>query len=114
MKIRKLVAILATATLAFWTPSIVPVGATGGCGFTQYQTVDTAYANPGRPCLPQPHSGSPWPAVAILIGTSSVIINAIYIWHEQCRELSSQEAMTSAFLPLIGIAFDAQASKCHP
>jgi len=35
------------------------------------------------------------------------------VWNTQCRELTSQEAMTSAFLPLIGIALDAQASKCH-
>jgi len=117
MKIRKVVALSATATLAFWTPSIVPVKATpgpGGCRvFGQYQTIDTAYAAPlPLPCLPRSHSGSPWPAFAVIIGTSSVILNAIYIWNSQCRELSRQEAMTSAFLPLIGIAFDVQASKC--
>jgi len=42
-----------------------------------------------------------------------VITNAAWIWHTQCRELSSQEAMTSTFLPFIGMAFAAQASKCH-
>ncbi len=117
MKIRKVIAILATATLAFWTPSIIPVKANigFGCGvrITQWRTIDTAYAVPAIPCT-DPHPGSPWPAFAVIIGASSVMINAIYIWRTQCRELSSQEAMTSAFLPLIGIAFDAQASKCHP
>jgi hypothetical protein len=116
MKIRKVIAILATATLAFWTPSIVPVKAFPGCGLLGWRTIDTAYATPGprMPCPTDPHPGSPWPAFAVIIGASSVMINAIYIWRTQCRELSSQEAMTSAFLPLIGIAFDAQASKCHP
>jgi hypothetical protein len=41
------------------------------------------------------------------------MVNAIYIWNTQCRELTSQEAVTSTFLPFIGMAFDAQASKCH-
>ena len=115
MRIRKIVAVLATASLAFWAPSIIPIKAAPiGCGLLgQYRTIDTAYATPPEPCLPRPHPGSPWPAFAVIIGTSSVIINAIYIWHAQCRELSSEEAMTSAFLPLIGIAFDVQANKCH-
>ncbi len=119
MKIRKLVAILATATLAFWTPSIVPIKAKPfiGCGsdIGQWRTVDTAYAKPRAVIIPCPHSGlsSPWPAVAVIIGVTSTMINAAWIWHTQCRELTSQEAVTSAFLPLIGIAFDAQASKCH-
>ena len=119
MKIRKAIAVLATAALAFWTPSIIPVKATPiiGCGvhITGWRTVDTAYAGPGPviPC-PHSHSGSPWPAFAIMIGASSVILNAIYVWHSQCRELSSDEAVTSAFLPFLGIAFDAQANKCHP
>jgi hypothetical protein len=39
--------------------------------------------------------------------------NAAYVWHTQCRELSSQEAATSTFLPFVGMAFDAHASKCR-
>jgi hypothetical protein len=89
MKIRKQVAVLAIAALAFSTPSIVPADAHG-----------SAWA-------------SPWPAVAAFVGVAGVITNAIYIWNTQCRELSSQEAVTSTFLPFIGMAFDAQASKCH-
>ncbi|MGO4872265.1 MAG: hypothetical protein ACLPGW_16940 [Roseiarcus sp.] len=118
MRIRKLVAILATASLAFWTPSIIPVKATTGpfvppCGFVpaEYHSVDTAFAVELVPC-PTTHAPSPAPAVAIIIGSASVILNAIIVWNTQCRELTSQEAMTSAFLPLIGIALDAHASQC--
>ncbi|MGD0561992.1 MAG: hypothetical protein ABSA66_02795 [Roseiarcus sp.] len=117
MRIRKLVAVLATASLAFWTPSIIPVKAFSmGCGLTtEYRTIDTAFATAAPviiPC-PTPHTPSPWPVVAVLVGTASVMLNAAIVWNTQCRELTSQEAMTSAFLPLIGIALDAQASKCH-
>jgi hypothetical protein len=112
MRIRKLVAVLATASLAFWTPSIIPVKALTICGLTEYRTIDTAFAF--VPCpAPTPHAPSPWPVVAVFVGTASVILNAAIVWNTQCRELTSQEAMTSAFLPLIGIALDAQASKCH-
>jgi hypothetical protein len=113
MKILKIVAVVATVTLTLGAPSIAPT--TGVGGMQQYQIVPRAYATPlPAPQWARPHGISPWPAVAVIIGTSSVILNAIYIWHAQCRELSSQEAATSAFLPLIGIAFDAQANKCHP
>jgi len=116
MRIRKWVALAATASIAFWTPSIVPVKASYiGCGIrpVMYRTIDTAYAGePGIPC-PIAHGGSPWPAVTVIVGAVGVIVNAIYIWNTQCRELSSQEAVTSTFLPFIGMAFDAQASKCH-
>ncbi len=117
MRIRKLVAVLATAGLAFWTPSIVPVKATVthvGCGFaaTQYRTIDTAYAGVSLPCPPT-HAPSPWPVIVLFVGTASVMVNAAYVWNTQCRELTSQEAMTSAFLPVVGWALNAQASKCH-
>ncbi|THD42836.1 MAG: hypothetical protein E7774_14370 [Bradyrhizobium sp.] len=114
MGLRRIVAVLATASVAFWTPSIVPMKAAPvGCGLVgQYQTIDTAYATPPLPC-PTQHPSSPWPAIAIMVGAVSVIVNAAYIWNSQCRELSSEEAMTSTFLPFLGIAFDAQASKCR-
>ena len=89
MKIRKQVAVLAIAALALSTPSIVPANAHG-------------YYWP-----------SPWPAVTVIVGVVSVMFNAAWIWRTQCRELSSQEAMTSTFLPFVGMAFDAQASKCR-
>jgi hypothetical protein len=113
MRIRKWVAIAATAGIAFWTPSVIPVKAKSiGCGLVSgYQTIDTAYAG-ALPC-PVVHGSSPWPAVVIIVDVVGVITNAAWIWHTQCRELSSQEAMTSTFLPFIGMAFDAQASKCH-
>jgi hypothetical protein len=113
MRIRKWVALAATASIAFWTPSVVPVKATtGGCGVpTGYNTADTAYAFEYIPC--PVHASSPWPAVTVIVGVVGVMVNAIYIWNTQCRELSSQEAVTSTFLPFVGMAFDAQASKCH-
>jgi len=89
MKIRKQVAALAIAALALSTPSIVPANAHG-----------SAWA-------------SPWPAFTVMVGVAGVMTNAAWIWHTQCRELSSQEAMTSTFLPFVGMAFDAQASKCR-
>lgn len=89
MKIRKQVAVLAVAALAFTTPSIVPANAHGY------------------------YWASPWPAVAVMVGVAGVMTNAAWVWHTQCRELSSQEAMTSTFLPFVGMAFDAQASKCR-
>jgi hypothetical protein len=89
MKIRKQVAVLAIAALAFSTPSIVPANAHGY------------------------HWASPWPAVAVMVGVVGVMTNAAYIWHAQCRELSSQEAVTSTFLPIVGMVFDAHASKCR-
>ena len=119
MRIRKLVAILATASLAFWTPSIVPVKAAytlGGCGVstvTEYHAIDTAYANViAIPC-PTSKAPSPWPVVVVFVGVASVMLNAAIVWNTQCRQLTSEEAMTSTFLPLIGIALDAQASKCR-
>jgi hypothetical protein len=101
MRIRRHLAVLAAAALAFWAPSIVPTPAGGDHG------ADTAYAHSVW------HSWAPWPAVYVFAGAASVMANAAYVWHTQCRELSSQEAMTSTFLPIVGVAFDAQASKCR-
>ncbi len=115
MRMRKWVAVAATASIAFWTPSIVPVKATPGvgCGVpTAYNTADTAYAG-GAPCPVGGHVPSPWPVVVVIVGVVGVMANAAWIWHTQCRELTSEEAMTSTFLPFIGMAFDANASKCH-
>jgi hypothetical protein len=119
MRIRKVVAILATASLAFWAPSIIPLQAlpivSCGANQVQYRTIDTAYAF----CGPQfthgspAHTPTPWAPIAVFVGTLSVMVNAAYIWNKQCRELSSQEALTSALLPFLGFAFDAHASKCR-
>jgi hypothetical protein len=89
MKIRKLVAVAAIVGLASSTASIAPANAHGG------------------------YWASPWPVVAVVVGVAGVMTNAAYIWHTQCRELSSQEAMTSTFLPFVGMAFDAHANKCR-
>ena len=72
-----------------------------------------APANANYYCHPPvTHGASPWPAFFIIGGAASVILNAAIVWNSQCRELSSQEAATSFFLPGVGIAFDAQANKC--
>jgi len=117
MRIRKSVALAVTASIAFWTPSIVPVKAVPiHCGIVPamlYQTVDTAYASYTPIPCPVTHTASPWPAVTVIVGVVGVMVNAAWIWRTQCRELTSQEAMTSTFLPFIGMAFDAQASQCH-
>ncbi|MGA2493425.1 MAG: hypothetical protein ABSF67_10790 [Roseiarcus sp.] len=89
MKIQKLVAVVAIAGLASATTSIAPASAHGY------------------------HWASPWPAVTVMVGVVGVMTNAAYVWRTQCRELSSQEAVTSTFLPFVGMAFDAQASKCR-
>jgi hypothetical protein len=117
MRIRKWVALAATASIAFWAPSVVPVRATAGgigcsVGTTLYRTADTAFAFERFPC-PTGHGGSPWPAVTVIVGVVGVMVNAAWIWRTQCRELSSQEAITSTFLPFVGMYFDAQASKCR-
>lgn len=72
-----------------------------------------APANANYYCHPPiTHGASPWPAFFIIGGAASVILNAAIVWNSQCRELSSQEAATSFFLPGVGIAFDAHANKC--
>jgi len=89
MKIGKLVAVVAIAGLASSTASIAPANAHGY------------------------YWSSPWPAVTVMVGAASVMTNAAWVWHTQCRELSSKEAMTSTALPFVGIYFDAHASKCR-
>ena len=87
MKIGKLVAVLAIAGFASSTASTAPANANG--------------------------YWAPWPAVAVMVGAAGVMTNAVWVWHTQCRELSSKEAMTSTLLPFIGMALDAHASKCR-
>ena len=89
MSIRKQVAVAAIAALTLSAAPIVPAQAHGYSFWT------------------------PWPAVAVMVGAAGVMTNAAWIWHTQCRELSSREAMTSTFLPFVGMAFDAQANKCR-
>ena len=116
MRMRKWVALAATASIAFWTPSLVPVKAASLRLRRSPRIVPDgrhglrAAASSSRATV---HGPSPWPVVVVIVGVVSVMTNAAWIWRTQCRELSSQEAMTSTFLPFIGMAFDAQASKCR-
>ncbi len=57
---------------------------------------------------------NPWPAFLIIGAVASVELDAAIVWHTQCRELTSQEAMTAFFLPVVGIAFDEKDNKCKP
>ena len=57
---------------------------------------------------------NPWPAFLIIGAVASVEFDAAIVWHTQCRELTSQEAMTAFFLPVVGIAFDEKDNKCKP
>jgi hypothetical protein len=61
------------------------------------------------------HAGhvSPWPAFLIVGAVASVELDAAIVWHTQCRELTGQEAFTSFFLPVVGIAFDESNNKCR-
>ena len=95
MSKRKIIGVAAAAAMAAAT--IAPANA-------------TYYGWWCRP--PAVHAASPWPAVFIIGGAASVILNAAIVWNSQCRELSSEEAATSFFLPGVGIAFDVQANKC--
>jgi hypothetical protein len=116
MKLRKIVATITIAALFFWAPSAIPVKATGigiGCGGFSWLTADTALA--GVVFIPCPTPTAPTPWVPIVIGASvvSVMLNALIVSKTQCRELTSQEAMSSIFLPFIGMAFNKQNNKCH-
>jgi hypothetical protein len=113
MRIGRPLAVLATAAFVFCAPSIVPTrlapagldGASGG-----YVAADSAFA--GGYAWPG-HTVAAWGGFYFIVGTASVITNAAYVWHTQCRELSTHEAITSAVLPFVGIAFDVQANKCR-
>ncbi len=107
MRIRRWVALSATASIAFWTPSVAPVKADPiACSTILGSSCPV-------PLSAHASSPSPWPAVVVIVGVVGVMTNAAWVWHTQCRELSSQEAMTSTFLPFVGMAFDAHASKCR-
>ncbi len=117
MNFRKSIAVLVTAGLFFWTPAIVPVKATlAGCGVgLELVPLDSAFAGmhiAPIPC-PTPHGPSPAPVVAVFAGVLSVMFNAAFVWNTQCRELTQSEAMSSTFLPFLGIAFYKSDNTCR-
>jgi hypothetical protein len=113
MRIRKSVVVLAIASLFFWAPSVVPVKAIPICGVATLVPLDSAFAALPLPC-PVPAHGAPTPVpvIGLIAGVVSVMLNAAIVWHTQCRELTTQEAISSSFLPLVGMAFNKNASKC--
>jgi len=44
----------------------------------------------------------------------SVMVNAVVIGQSQCREMTVQEAWTSAMLPFAGMPFNEQNNQCAP
>jgi hypothetical protein len=124
MTLRKFVATVAMAAVFFWTPSLIPLpvaqapvrvaGIAAPCGIpVAWRTADTAEAFAAfTPCVGS--TPSPWPVIAIGAGVVSIIINGIIVAQTQCRELTSNEAMASFFLPFLGMAFNQQHNLCHP
>src|SRR5271163_4117783 len=117
MRLRKFVAIVTMAALFFWAPSAIPARAfVTPCGVVvTWLATDTAFAAP--PVVPCPavpaHTANPWPVVGIMLGTVSVMVNAIIVGRTQCRELTQQEAWSSIFLPFVGMFFNQNNNKCH-
>lgn len=117
--IRRAAALVVASSLAVVAPSIVPVPAFAvpgpiGCGIEPaFLTLDTAYAGALPIPCPPTRFVSPWPAFVVIAAAASTIIDAIFVWNSQCRELTSREAMLSAGLPVVGWAFNDQNNQCH-
>jgi len=115
MKLCKIVATITIAALFFWAPSAIPVkavGPVGPCGAFSWLTADTAFA--GVIVIPCPTAAAPTPWVPIVLGAGvvSVMLNALIVSKTQCRELMTNEALSSFFLPFIGIALNQKMNKC--
>jgi len=71
------------------------------------------------PALAYPNATPFRPNVAVVViwaGAVSVIADAMYIAATQCREMTSQEAVTATFLPGVGGIYNAtqpSMSRCH-
>ena len=124
MNPRKIIASVTMTALFFSLPSLVPIRVAPApvqvasivvCGpvVTQWRTADTAEAIPAFVPCPVGAGSSPWPVIVIGAGVVSVIINSIIVAQTQCRELTSNEAWTSIFLPFLGIAFNKVNNLCH-
>jgi hypothetical protein len=125
VKLRKKIATTVAAALFYSAPSFIPLRGTDApvrvagilptCGVTiVWRTADTAEAFPA-PVTPFPvvHGPTPWGVIGLGAAALSVIINGIVVSQTQCRELTQQEALTSIFLPFIGMAFNKHHSACH-
>jgi hypothetical protein len=115
MKLRKWLVLAAFSGAFFWAPSVIPtraVAASGPCGIQYgWMTADTAFAAPA--VVPCPSNKAPWTVYAIFASAVSVITNAILVSRTQCRELSQQEAMTSAVLPFVGMFWNKKNNRCR-
>ena len=117
--LRKVATLVVASSLAVVAPAVVPLPAAGqvvrGCGVVQFTPLDIAYASGGLrfvPC-PSPKVVSPWPAFVVVAAAASTIIDAIFVWNTQCRELNIREAMLAAGLPVVGWAFNDANNQCH-
>lgn len=122
--VRKVTATVVAAAMFVLAPVVIPktfvpqgtqVAMIVGCGSVAGNALplDTAFAGivPCPIAAPQPLA----PTLPIILGVASVgsvITNAFIVGRTQCRELTYQEAWTSALLPFIGIAFNQQNSQC--
>jgi hypothetical protein len=57
-------------------------------------------------------AATPWAVIGLAFSVVSVMVNAAVIGHTQCREMTVQEAWTSALLPFAGMLFNQQHSQC--
>jgi hypothetical protein len=111
---RKVVAVVMMAIALFWAPSVVPVKAVGvSCGLITWVTPDTAFAAPPPIPCPVGSKALPWGLFVFMAGAASVIVNSVVVGRTQCRELTSQVAITSITLPFFGIALNKHQNKCH-
>lgn len=49
-----------------------------------------------------------------MVAAGSVILNGFIVSQQQCRELTSQEALNSILMPFIGMAFNQNKNMCRP
>ena len=107
---RKLTTLLTIAAMFYWTPSVIPVvhlnqQAHADCPAFNFTTWDTAYACIAHVAAPS-NSIHPWPAIVLIGGVVSIMLNAAIVWNTECRELTLGEAFTAGALPGVGIAIN--------
>ena len=111
MNFRKSITMLGIVGLFVAGPSLVPVRpAVGVPGFVP---ADSALASQLQLAAPATHVATPWAPIVVGAGIVSLFVNGVLVDVTQCRELTQAEAMQSLFLPLVGIALNQHANKCH-
>jgi hypothetical protein len=104
---RKLVGVALAASLAA-SVALPPAANAGGYGWWSL----AHHPHHHHHFIPGSGHLNAWPAFYIIGAAASVMLDAAIVWNTQCRELTSQEAFASAFLPVVGFAFDTYDNKC--